>query len=167
MINERSYLFLAILGLITAGPTLAQSDNVYLGAGQVSKLNQAEQEARRLEQQQQRQQNQQSQQTSSSDQQADSQQKSTNENQQQSEDQNNQGYADPKSVFQMADQDRSGTLTKAEYRELAQRQQDAGFDIASSFDDLDTNEDDVLTQTELARQELDVEDDFTWQDLLP
>ena len=57
--------------------------------------------------------------------------------------------------FNAADADRSGTLTQEEYEVLADAQEDAGIDVASDFDDLDINGDDVLTVAELNAQQAD------------
>lgn len=61
------------------------------------------------------------------------------------------------SSFNAADADNSGTLTQEEYEVLADAQEDAGIDVASDFDDLDRNNDDVLTVAELDAQEMDGE----------
>ena len=56
--------------------------------------------------------------------------------------------------FSQADADRSGTLTDDEYEAFADAQEDAGIDVASDFDDLDTNDDDALTVAEFTAQPL-------------
>lgn len=57
--------------------------------------------------------------------------------------------------FNQADADKSGTLNDKEYEAFADAQENAGIDLASDFDDLDTNGDDALTVAEFSAQKHD------------
>ncbi len=57
--------------------------------------------------------------------------------------------------FNQADVDKSGSLTDKEYETFADAQESAGIDLASDFDDLDTNKDDTLTVAEFTAQKHD------------